>query len=69
MFHVHFTKSKDVIDQLIQVMKACDVALLWGLILLESGGVKSEMTFGDAYGEVPESKIIEAIEYFKVLRQ
>ncbi len=70
MFHVHFTESEAVIrDQLIQVMTTCDVALLGGLMSLENGGVKSEMTLGDAYGEVPESKIIEAIEYFKMLRR
>ncbi len=69
MFHVHFSGSEELLrDQLIEVMKSCDVALFGGISQTNDGYVKSEMTIGDAYEEVPKDKLLEAITLFKALR-
>jgi hypothetical protein len=69
MFHIHFSGSEESLrDQLIEVMKSCDVALFGGFSQTEDGYVKSEMTIGDAYEEVHREKLLEAIALFKVMR-
>ena len=69
MFHVHFSEDQEVImQQLIEVMQTCSVALFGGISKIENGYAKSEMTLGDAYGEIPKEKIEQAIELFKLIR-
>ncbi len=69
MFHIHFSGSDDVLrSQLVEVMQTCDVALFGGMMQTDEGYVKSEMTIGDAYGDMPKDKLIEAIALFKALR-
>ena len=70
MFHVRFPESDEVVRaQLMEVMKTCDVALFGGISQTEFGYSKTEVSIGDAYGEVPTEKIIEAIKQFNHIRQ
>lgn len=70
MFHVRFPEPVDVVkSQLIEVMETCGVALFGGIHQTDYGYAKTEVTIGDAYGEVPRDKLMEAINMFAKLRQ
>lgn len=70
MFHVRFPEDVEAVkNQLTEVMTTCGVALFGGIHQTEFGYSKTEVTIGDAYGEIPKDKIIEAIRMLNQLRQ
>lgn len=70
MFHVRFPEDVEAVkNQLTEVMTTCGVALFGGIHQTEFGYSKTEVTIGDAYGEIHKDKIIEAISMFNQLRK